>query len=65
MRVLRGVVYMTNSKGSRTQPCRTQLGDVCQEDRSVPHDTEATSRAAERSSRQRRDIFCDPIALMR
>ena len=23
------------------------------------------SKAAERSSRQRRDIFCDPIALMR
>ena len=50
MRVLRGVVYMTNSKGSMTQPCRTPLEDVCQEDRSVPHDTEATSRAAETSS---------------
>jgi len=43
MRVLRGVAYMTNSSGPRTEPWETPQEDVYQEDRSVSHfDTEAT-----------------------
>jgi len=97
MRVLRGVVYMTECSGPRTEPWGTPQEDVYQEDRSVSHlsrkqrddrydlnqlRTEPwipnyderrvikmswpiVSKAAQRSSRQRHDTFCDPIALMR
>jgi len=42
MRVLRGVEYMTKSKGPRTEPWGTPQEDVYQEDRSVSHfDAEA------------------------
>jgi len=99
MRVLRGVVYMT-------EPWGTPLEDVCQEDTPVLHLTRKqrdnrydlnqlrtepwipnqddrrvmisrsrtllhvllwsiVSKAADRSSRQRHDTFCDPIALTR
>jgi len=37
MRVLRGVVYMTKSRGPRTKPWGTPQEDVYQEDRSVLH----------------------------
>ena len=37
MRVLRGVVYMTKSRGPRTKPWGTPQEDVYQEDRSVSH----------------------------
>ena len=94
MRLLRGVVYLMNSSGPRSEPWGTPQEDVCQEDRSVSHFTRkqrddrydlnqlrpepwipnqderrvikmSWSIAAERSSRQRHDTFCDPIALMR
>ena len=42
MRVLRGVVYMTNSSGPRTETWGTPQEDVYQEDRSVSQSTRSS-----------------------
>jgi len=39
MRMLRGVVYMTKSRGPRTEPWGIAQEDVYQEDKSVSHFT--------------------------
>jgi len=40
MRVLRGVVYITKSKGPRTEPCGTPYSDVCKEEKQSLHFTQ-------------------------
>jgi len=37
MRVLSGVVYMTNSRGPRTEPWGTPQIEVCREERLLLH----------------------------
>ena len=43
MRVLRGVVYMTKSRGPRTEPCRTPQDEVQEDEKVLLGRSEMTS----------------------
>jgi len=68
--VLDGVVYMTKSRGPRTEPRGTPQEEICSEEKSDERRVirmlwSIVSKAAERSRRQKHDNFCDPMALIR